>query len=199
MNQAKKSNLYKTIFTHSAYIATLCGLGYFISLIILNLAGWELTDGVNWVFRIAIVIAVIWSIIGLRIRMPKKVGFLQFFSTGIITSVILGLYMALSAFIFYNFVTPDYHPRFEAYYKAKRELQMYNSQLKKKQDDLDDTTYRLNGEDSSIVNSGLEKHMEGTHFFFSTNGQIAINLIFSLVWGIAITLSVTLMMPKKGE
>ena len=75
---------------------------------------------------------------------------------------------------------------------------MYSSQLKNKQDKLDDNTYRLKAEDSLIVKNGLDKHMEGTHFFFSTNGQVAINLIFSLVWGLAVTLSVTLMMPKKA-
>lgn len=197
MNKQKPSNSYKIIIAHSAYIATLCGLGYFISLVVLNLAGLALSDWVNWVFRITIIVAVVWSVMGFRIRMLSKAGFLQFFSVGMITTTFLGLYMAVSVFIFYNYITPDYHIRFEEYYRAKREVQMYNSQLKKQQDLIDDSTYRLTSEDSLLVKNGLEKHMEGTKFFFSTGGQMVINLIFSLVWGLAVTISVALMMPKK--
>lgn len=163
------------------------------------MADLAMSDGINWVFRIALIIAVIWAIIGFRMLRPQKAGFLQFFSVGMVTTGFLGFYIAVSSFILFNFIDPNYLPRFEAFYKEKREVQMYYSQLQKKQEDLDDTTYRLNSADSLIVKNGLEKHMEGTHFFFTKTGQILINFIFSLVWGIAITLSVTLMMPKKGQ
>ncbi len=47
-------------------------------------------------------------------------------------------------------------------------------------------TYKLTASDSAIVEKGLNLHIEKSKFHFTANGAAIINLIFSLVWGLAI-------------
>jgi len=61
------------------------------------------------------------------------------------------------------------------------------------------TNRTLTAQDSLIVQKGLEKHMEGTAYFFTVSGQAAINLIYSLVWGLLVSLPIAYMSMSKKE
>ena len=183
-------------FRSALYISTIFGLIYLIALVFLNSINLSLSDLVNWVFRIIIILAIIFSVIGYRTRYAKKgMRFFSAFGLGMLTSFFLAIYMVISAFIFYDFVAPDYNTKFEDYYKKRRSEQMYDSILKKRKEEFSET-YKMTPEDSLIVEKGLAKHLKGTHFFFTTNGAASINFIFCLVWGVGISISVAFMARK---
>jgi hypothetical protein len=184
------------IFRSALYFSTIFGLVYLITLIFLNSINLSLSDLVNWVYRIVIILSVVFSVIGYRSRYAKKgIRFFSAFGLGMLTSLFLAIYMTISAYIFYDFVATDYNAKFESYYKNKRSEQMYNSLLKKRKEEFSET-YRLSAADSLIVEKGLSKHLNGTHFYFTTGGAALINFIFCLVWGTGISLSVAFMAKK---
>lgn len=187
---------------HSAYIGTLSGLGYFAALVFIHLIGVSYSEMINWVFRIAIIVACLWSVISFRIRSNNKISFGRGFVVAMLTTVVLGLWMAVSALLFYNVVAPEYHPKAQEIYEQKREEQMYAKELIKKRvrseeaNDKERAKIRLNAADSAEIQSGLVKHMEQTSYFFTANAQAIINFIYSLIWGLAIAVSVAYMSKR---
>ena len=121
---------FKSIISTAIYISTICGLGYFAAIIFVNILGLSMTDAVNWVYRICIIIEVIWSIIHYRIKY-LNLGFFKAFNIGLLTSFFLGVYMSLSIFFFHKFLSPDYNKNFESYYRQKRAEQIYQTQVNK--------------------------------------------------------------------
>ena len=186
------------IFKTALYVSTLCGAGYFAAIVFLHLIGLSLTGWGEWVYRIALIITVIWSILGYRMKFERRgMSFGKSFGLGMLSSFILGIYMALSALLFHYVVAPDYNEKYKSYYRAKRSEQMYNTQLNKMLKEKEVETYNLTASDSAIVEKGLNLHIEKSQFHFTANGAAVINLIFSLVWGIAISGSVAFMSTKQ--
>ena len=186
---------FKSIISTAIYISTICGLGYFVAIIFLNILGLSMTDAVNWVYRICIIIAVIWSIIHYRIKY-LNLGFFKAFNIGLLTSFFLGVYMSLSIFIFHKFLSPDYNKNFESYYRQKRSEQMYQTQLDKLID-KNGENYKLTSADSLVVEKGLDLHIKNAHYFFTTEGAVWTTFIFSLIWGLAVSSTVAFMAKKK--
>jgi lipopolysaccharide export LptBFGC system permease protein LptF len=198
-----KNEAFAKILKHSAYIGTLCGLGYFVAVVFIHLIGLSYSEMINWVFRIAIVVACIWAVISFRIANNNKISFGRGFVVGILTTIVLGACMAVAALIFYNVVAPEYHPKAQEIYEEKREEQMYAKELIKKRvrsEEADEdirAKIRLNAEDTAKIQSGLKKHMEQTAYYFTANAQAIINFIYSLIWGLAIALSVAYMSKRN--
>lgn len=189
------------IAKQAAYLGSLTGLGYFVGITLMHWAGMGLGDWINWVYRIAVITAIVWTIMALRLRNPAGLSFLKAYSGGLMVSAVLGLWMMASAFIFYGQIAPDYLQEYETFYVRNREAQMYKTQLKNINAELaeDQAPKELTAQDSLIVQNGLEKHMEGTAYFFSVSGQAVINLIYSLVWGLLVSLPVAYMSMSKKE
>ncbi|WCL81934.1 DUF4199 domain-containing protein [Saprospira sp. CCB-QB6] len=189
------------IAKQAAYLGSLTGLGYFVGITLMHWAGMGLGDWINWVYRIAVITAIVWTIMALRLRNPAGLSFLKAYSGGLMVSAVLGLWMMASAFIFYGQIAPDYLQEYETFYVRNREAQMYKTQLKNINAELaeDQAAKELTAQDSLIVQNGLEKHMEGTAYFFSVSGQAVINLIYSLVWGLLVSLPVAYMSMSKKE
>lgn len=193
MSNINFKNIAKTAF----YVSSLCGLGYFAALMFLHLIGQSMTGWIEWIFRFAIIICIVWTVMGFRMQYaPRGMGFWSAFGLGMFSSLILGFYMALSILLLQSTVAPDYNNKFKEYYRAKRSDQMYNTQLNKQIKEKGET-YKLTASDSAIVEKGLNLHLEKASFYFSASGSASINLIFSLVWGIAISASVSFMARKK--
>jgi hypothetical protein len=194
MSTSKTASIFKT----ALYVSSLCGAGYFAAIVFLHLIGLSLTGWGEWVYRIALIISVIWSILGYRLKFETKgMGFGKSFGLGMLSSFILGIYMSLSALVFHYVVAPDYNEKYKSYYRAKRSEQMYNTQLNKMLEKNEVETYKLTASDSAIVEKGLNLHIEKSQFHFTANGAALINLIFSLVWGLAISGSVAFMARKQ--
>jgi len=189
------------IAKQAAYLGSLTGLGYFVGIIVMHWAGMGLGDWINWVYRIAVITAIIWTVMALRLRNPAKLSFLKAYSGGLMVSAVLGLWMMVSAFIFYGQVAPNYLQEYEVFYERNREAQMYKTQHKNINAELaeNQAAKALTAQDSLIVQKGLEKHMEGTAYFFSVSGQAVINLVYSLVWGLLVSLPVAYMSMSKKE
>ncbi|EJF54324.1 hypothetical protein SapgrDRAFT_2668 [Saprospira grandis DSM 2844] len=189
------------IAKQAAYLGSLTGLGYFVGITLMYWAGMGLGDWINWVYRIAVITAIIWTIMALRLRYPSGLSFLKAYSAGLMASSVLGLWMLISAFLFYGQIAPNYLQEYEAFYQRNREVQMYQTQYKNINAELEEeqTSRALTTQDSLIVQKGLEKHMEGTAYFFTVSGQAVINLIYSLVWGLLVSLPIAYMSMSKKE
>jgi hypothetical protein len=185
----------KSIVSIAFYISSICGLGYFAAIVFLNVLGLSLSDAVNWVYRISIIIAVIWSVIHFRIKY-SNLSYFKAFNLGLLTSFFLGVYMAISIFVFHKFLSPDYNKNFESYYRQKRSEQMYQTQLDKLID-KNGEDYKLTAADTLIVEKGLDLHIKNSHYFFTTEGAVFTTFIFSLVWGFAVSTTVAFMAKKK--
>jgi hypothetical protein len=188
---------FKNISKTALYVSSLCGLGYFATLMFLHAIGLSMTGWIEWIFRIAVIVCIIWSVMGFRMQYaPRGMGFGSAFGLGMLSSLFLGLYMALSIFIFQNYVAPNYNTAYKEYYRSKRSVQMYNTQLNKQIKEKGES-YKLTASDTALVEKGLNLHLERVAFHFTSEGSASINLIFSLVWGIAIAATVSFMARKK--
>jgi hypothetical protein len=188
---------FKNVAKTALYVSTICGIGYFAALMFLHVTGLSMTGWIEWIFRIAIIVCITWTIIGFRMKYaPRGMGFGAAFGLGMLSSLIVGLYMALGIFIFQTAVAPDYNENYRAYYRGKRSDQMYNTQLNKQIKEKGET-YKLTASDSTIVEKGLNLHLEKVAFHFSARGSATINIIFSLVWGIAIAATLSFLARKK--
>jgi uncharacterized membrane protein YhdT len=196
---SNKEKSFSKLLKTAVYVASICGVGYFAAIIFLHIIGQSMTALGEWAFRIAIIIAVIWAIVSYRVQYARGgMGFVSAFGLGMMSAFILGIYMSLTSLVFHHFIAPDYNQKFEAYYRAKRSAQMYNTQQKKQQEQAKEgEIYKLTTADSVLVEKGLDLHIQKSHFYFTANGAAAINLIFSIVWGIVISLSVAFMARKK--
>ncbi len=192
-----QSDNFKNLFKTAFFVASLCGLSYFAAILLLHSIGLSMSGWIEWVFRISVIITVTWSIMGFRIKYaPKGIGFGKAFGLGMLSSLILGIYMSMAIYLFQNSIAPDYNEKFQLYYKKKRSDQMYNTQLKK-QISIFDVSYKLTAQDTIIVEKGLNLHIEKSKFFFTANGAAIINFVFSLLWGIAVSVSIAIMARKK--
>jgi hypothetical protein len=188
---------FKNISKSALYVSSLCGLGYFAVLMFLHTIGYSLSIWIDLIFKFALVICVIWSIMGFRMQYaPRGMPYWKAFGLGMLSSVFLGIYMTLSVFIFQTVVAPDYHKRYKEFYTAKRSNQMYNTLLDKQIKEKDET-YKLTAADSALVEKGLNLHLKNVAFHFTAGGSATINLLFSLIWGIAISATVSLLASKK--
>lgn len=193
MSNISIKNIAKTSF----YVGTMLGFGYFAAIVFLHLIGMSMTGWIEWIFRIAIVACVTWSVIGFRMRYaPRGMAFGPAFGLGMFSSLILGIYMAISIFAFHTAIAPDYNEKFQTYYRAKRSDQMYNTQWKKLISENDEN-YKLTAADTAIVEKGLNLHIDKSQFYFSAVGAVTINFIFSLVWGLAVSLTIAFLARKK--
>jgi uncharacterized membrane protein len=193
MANKKVSNIFKT----ALYVSSLCGLGYFAALMFLHAIGLSLSGWIEWIFRIAIIICIMWSIMGYRMQYtPRGMGFGAAFGLGMLSAFLLGAYMALSIFIFQTAVAPDYNQKYKEFYMNKRSNQMYNTQLNNQIKEKGES-YKLTASDSALVEKGLNLHSKKVSFHFTPHGSAAINLIFSLLWGIVISATVSFMARQK--
>ncbi len=193
MANIKVSNIFKT----ALYVSSLCGLGYFAALIFLHIIGISLSGWIEWIFRLAIIVCIIWSIVGFRMQYtPRGIGFGAAFGLGMLSAFLLGTYMALSIFIFQTAVAPDYNKKYKEFYMNKRSNQMYNTQLNNQIKEKGES-YKLTTSDSALVEKGLNLHSQKVSFHFTPQGSAAINFIFSLLWGIVVSATVSFLARQK--
>jgi len=159
--------------------------------------GLSLSIWIDLIYKFVIIASVIFSIIVYRVRYAANgMPFWPAFGLGVLSSLILGIYMALSIFIFQTVIDPNYHKKYKELYTQKRSNQMYNTQLDTQIKEKGET-YKLTASDSALVKKGLDLHLKNIALHFTPEISAAISLLFSLIWGVAVSATVSLLAVKK--
>jgi hypothetical protein len=186
-------NLVKKSFV----IASIGGISFLVGRILIHNAGFDFVSASNatdWLFRIVLIGFVSVSIIYVKKINNGYIGFKDGFVAGGCATLFLSLFVSLGTWVFCNYINPVYVENVENSY---REMQ-YNSTMKK-------YAYEVWKKDTitqgaiDTVNNSLDKFISNSKFYFTNNGQVIVNLFYSFLYGIVITLTVSLLLVKQKE
>jgi hypothetical protein len=174
-------------------IATAGGFFYLAVRYVLHLSGADLSTISDWLFRLTLIVFVLWSIFGVKVRQNGWITFKEAFGTGMLTTFFLTIYLSFGSWLFCTAIAPNYNIEAEKIYRAKRFEQMLGDYMH------DNEIEKPTEEDYSLINNGLDKHMENTKFFFTAGGQAAVSGFYAPLWGLAISFTVSFMSRKVKE
>lgn len=134
--------------------------------------GWPYDVFATWIFRIAIISAVIWSVLLLRKSLSRVPTFTESFAVGTVATLIFTLFAMTNTLIYREVLDPGFNERTE---QANAEYRREENELRQVEDP------------KKVEPEALEKYLESQSFFFSTKGALLIDLGAGLVWGLLTT------------
>lgn len=137
--------------------------------------GWPFDVFATWMFRIAVVSAVIWSIIWLRQHLKRVPTFKESFMVGAAASLIFCLFAMANTLVHREVLDPGFNERTEQANRAYRE----------KENEL-----RAADDARKASPEALEAYLDSQSYFFTTQGALIIDLGAGLIWGLLTTATV---------
>ncbi|MCH2020952.1 MAG: DUF4199 domain-containing protein [Saprospiraceae bacterium] len=184
-----------TLLFKTFKIASIGGVCYILGRFFIHKAGLDYTTASDWLFRVLMVVVVSFSILRFK---ASKLGYLSFrdgFSIGGFTTIFLAFYIAFGTWFFVNYINPLYTQGVEKSYRKMQYKSMMEQYVYKNWNKKDTITQGA----IDTVQHGLDMYIEKTKFYFTLKGQVFINGIYSLIWGVVISLTVSLMTRKVKE
>ena len=150
------------------------------------------SSALDWCFRILIIVSVSAGIILLKKRNGGKILIGQGFKAGLSYSFFLSIFFALSMFIFSNYIKPDYTDNIQQHYRSMQYQKMMSQYV---YDTWNRDTITSGAIDT--VNTSLDKYLDQTKFFFTNEGQVFINYLYCLIYGLVTALTVSMLIRKE--
>jgi hypothetical protein len=181
---------------HGLKFAGIGGIFYLLGMYLIHLGGLDFSSISDWWFRGILVFFIILSIVILK---GENKGFLSFregFTVGMITTGFLTVFIAISTWLYCDYLNPMYTDNYEQEYRTiqyEKMMRRYIAEEWKK-----DT---ITPGAIDTIQRGLDMYVKNqVGFLFTTGGQILSNFLHSLFWGIMISLTVSLLARKvEGE
>lgn len=181
---------------HGLKFAAVGGLLYLLGLYLIHLGGLDFSSISEWWFRGILVFFVILTIVMLK---GKNNGFLTFvegFQIGMITTGFLAVFVAISTWLYCDYLNPMYTENYEKEYRAMHYEKMMRRYIA---DEWARDTITPGARDT--IQRGLDLNVKNqVGRLFTTGGQVQSNFLYSFFWGIMISLTVALLARKvEGE
>lgn len=146
----------------------------------------------DWCFRIVVIVSVSMSIVLLKKLQKDKLTIGQGFKEGALVSFFLAAIISISMGLFTGFVQADYSDNLKKNY---REMQYSKMMKEYVYEEWKKDTITSGAIDT--VNQSLDKFLLSRNFFFTNKGQVMINYIYCLFYGIITALTVSMLMRKE--
>lgn len=131
--------------------------------------GWPYDAFATWIFRIALVGGVIWSVLLLRNQIKRVPTFKESFAVGMAAAMVFTLFAMANTLIYREVLDPGFNERTE----------QANTEYRTKENDL-----RKEDDPKKVEAEALEKYLDSQSFFFTTKGALLVDLGAGLVWGL---------------
>lgn len=183
------------IIKHGLRTAAIGGLIYLSGLYLIHLGGLDFSSLSEWWFRGVLVFFVLLSIVVLK---AQNNGFLNFgdgFKVGMVTTCFLTIFIAISTWLYCDYLNPMYTENYEKEYRAMHYEKMMRKQIA---EGWNRDTITQGAIDT--VQQGLDLNVKKyVGHLFTTAGQVQSNFLYTFFWGIMITLTVALLARKVEE
>lgn len=180
---------------HGLKFAAIGGLMYLLGLYLIHLGGLDFSTISEWWFRGVLVFFVILSIV---LKKGQNSGFLTFvegFEIGMITTSFLAIFIAISTWLYCDYLNPMYTENYEAQYRALHYEKMMRRYIA---DEWARDTITPGAIDT--IQRGLDLNIKNqVGHLFTTAGQVQSNFLYSFFWGIMISLTVALLARNVQE
>lgn len=180
---------------HGLKFAAIGGLVYLLGLYLIHLGGLDFSSISEWWFRGVLVFFVILTIV---IRKGRNNGFLTFvegFQVGMITTGFLAVFIAISTWLYCDYLNPMYTENYEKQYRTMHYEKMMRRYIA---DEWGRDTITPGAIDT--IQRGLDLNVKNqVGFLFTTAGQVQSNFLYSFFWGIMISLTVALLARDIDE
>lgn len=169
---------------HIAKYSALGGAIYLLGLFLAQLMGLVYSSMPDWIFRLTFIIIIMWGVWAYRLRLLGRVTFLRGFGTGMAITIGLAAMLSFDSFVFQNYLEPDYHQKSKEIYELGTRNKMVVKYLQ------DHQKPKLSPEDEVLIQSGVQKHLEKVGYFFTTEGSVFAIWIYSMIWGLGLSLTI---------
>ncbi len=170
-------------------LAAFGGLTYLLGRFMIFKAGAELSEAPDWLFRIVIIVTISLAIIMVKRSNGQLLTIREGLSSGIFTSGLLALFIAIGTWFHCDIINPQYTDEYKEAYRDLHYTRMMQKYIHNKWGKDTITQGAID-----TVNSGLDKNInQYTATMFTTKGQVSLNLLYALFWGLAVTFTVSIL------
>ncbi|MFT5647170.1 MAG: Ca2+/Na+ antiporter [Aureispira sp.] len=183
------------IIKHGLRTAAIGGLLYLSGLYLIHLGGLDFSSISEWWFRGVLVFFVLLSIVVLKAQNNGFLNFEEGFKVGMVTTCFLTVFIAISTWLYCDYLNPMYTENYEKEYRSMHYEKMMRKQIA---EGWNRDTITQGAIDT--VQRGLDLNVKKyVGHLFTTAGQVQSNFLYSFFWGIMITLTVALLARKVDE
>jgi hypothetical protein len=183
------------IIKHGLKFATIGGILYLLGLYLIHLGGLDFSSISEWWFRGVLVFFVILSIV---LQKGQNNGFLSFvegFQVGMATTCFLAISIAIGTWLYCDHLNPMYTDNYEDQYRTMHYEKMMREYIAETWERDTITPGAID-----TIQRGLDLNVNNyVGHLFTTAGQVQSNFIYSLFWGIMISLTVALLARNVDE
>lgn len=169
--------------------AIIGGLLYLFARYIVHLLGYDFSAVADWVFRLAIILTIIITIVQTKARQQGHLDLLDGVKVGSMATAVLSILMTLNAFLFCSYLYQDYTEDLKTNY---RNMQYNNTMRKYIATTWKKDTITQGAQDT--VNNAIDLNLKNnTGYYFTTGAQMKMFFFYTLFWGIMTALTVSIM------
>lgn len=183
-------------FAGSAFkAASVGGAFYIVGRYIIHQSDMDFSSAADWLFRLVLIMFIIWSIVSLKNRQEGMLLFGEGFKMGFLTTSFLALYLALGTAFFCKYINPQYTEGLEESYRALHYNQMMRKYISEtwKQDTITQGAI-------DTIQRGLDLNIEKyTGHLFTFSGQVQTSFLYSFLWGLMISITVSVLARKTAD
>ncbi|MBL4649537.1 MAG: DUF4199 domain-containing protein [Aureispira sp.] len=183
------------IIKHGLKVATIGGILYLLGLYLIHLEGLDFSSISEWWFRGVLVFFVILSIVLIKGQNNGFLNFTEGFKVGMATTCFLSVFIAISTWLYCDYLNPMYTENYEKEYRSMHYEKMMRKYIA---DEWNRDTITPGAIDT--VQRGLDLNIRNyVGHLFTTAGQVQSNFLYSFFWGIMFSLTVALLARKVDE
>ena len=181
----------RTYLQFGALGGTIYLLGRFV---IFQVEG-DFTSMGDWLFRIVVIGFVSLSIINYKRKNNNYLTIKDGATTGIIVSLFLAVFMAISAWFYSDVLNPNYNENLEKNYREFHYNKMMRKYVFEKWNRDTITPGAID-----TVQRGLELNIKNsTGYYFTTSAHVWIHFLYTLFWGLATAITVAMLIRNVKE
>lgn len=180
---------------HGLKFASVGGILYLLGVYLIHLAGLDFSSISEWWFRGVLVFFVILSIIIQKGRNDGLLSFVEGFQIGLATTGFLAVFIAISTWLYCDYLNPMYTKNYEEQYRTMHYDKMMRRYIA---EEWKRDTVTPGARDT--IQRGLDLNIKNyVGHLFTTAGQVKSNLLYSVFWGIMISFTVALLARNIKE
>lgn len=180
---------------HGLKFASIGGIFYLLGMYLIHLGGLDFSSISDWWFRGILVIFIILSIVILKGQNKGFLNFIEAFKVGMTTTGFLTVFIAISTWLYCDYLNPMYTENYENEYRSMQYEKMMRRYIAEewKKDTITPGAI-------DTIQRGLDLYVKNqVGFLFTTRGQVISNFFHSFFWGIMISLTVGLLARNVKE
>lgn len=165
------------------------GIFYLLGLYLLHQAALDFSTTAAWLFRGILAFFVTLAIVRTKAVNDGILSLGDGFRVGLLTTVLLAIFIGVGTWLYCDYIYPTYTEDYEQEYRTlhhEKMMRKYIAETWKKD------TITQGAQDT--IQRGLDLNIEKyTGHLFTTKGQVQTSLMYSLFWGLLISITVVLL------